>query len=99
MHHDFVAKNYSRPETEVLSEELFRTDMMPKDSISMADISWRKLFTDAQLVQHIETGLQNNIDIRVALQQIEQVMLTIVKKSRVLSYPKCTNSSYSSRIE
>lgn len=67
----FCSKNYSRPETEVLSEELFRTDMMPKDSISMADISWRKLFTDAQLVQHIETGLQNNIDIRVALQQIE----------------------------
>ncbi|MGB0177718.1 MAG: TolC family protein, partial [Owenweeksia sp.] len=67
----FVAKNYERPEEiEVQAQKLFRTDSLPEDSLSMADISWRELFTDPILVAHIEKALQNNIDIRIALQQI-----------------------------
>ncbi|WP_417885420.1 efflux transporter outer membrane subunit [Zunongwangia sp.] len=65
----FVAKEYERPE-DVVKEENFRTDNLSQDSISMADISWREMFTDPVLQQYIEEGLQNNIDIRVALQQI-----------------------------
>lgn len=65
----FVAKNYERPE--VLDEIQFRTDMLPKDSTSLGEISWKTLFSDQQLSQYIEQGLQNNIDIRVALQQLE----------------------------
>jgi len=65
----FVAKDYERPEL-VETQNLFRTDNLPTDSISMADVSWRTLFTDTYLNQYIEEGLQNNIDIRVALQQI-----------------------------
>ncbi|MUP45024.1 TolC family protein [Gramella sp. BOM4] len=64
----FVAKEYTQPE--VVEEEKFRTDNIDLDSLNMATISWRELFTDPILQQHIETGLQNNIDIRVALQQI-----------------------------
>ncbi|WP_405610540.1 efflux transporter outer membrane subunit [Polaribacter sp. Asnod1-A03] len=65
----FVAKDYTRPElTE--TEDLFRTENLPSDSISIADISWKKLFTDTYLQQYIEEGLQNNMDIRIALQQI-----------------------------
>ncbi|MAU17771.1 MAG: hypothetical protein CMH46_19775 [Muricauda sp.] len=64
----FVAKNYSRPEIE--TENLYRTDNLPKDSISMADVSWKDLFKDEQLKSYIEKGLENNIDIRVALQNI-----------------------------
>ena len=65
----FVAKEYSRPE--VVEAEYFRTDLIPQDSLTLADVSWRDLFTDPILVGHIEEGLQNNLDIRVALQQIE----------------------------
>ena len=67
----FVAKNYERPEEiEAQAQKLFRTDSLPQDSLSMADISWRELFTDPILVGHIEKALENNIDIRIALQQI-----------------------------
>lgn len=64
----FVAKDYTRPQ--VIAEANFRSDQLPKDSISIADVSWRELFTDASLVTYIEEGLQNNLDIRVAMQQI-----------------------------
>lgn len=66
----FVAKEYKSPEDIVL-EENFRTDQLPQDSLNMADLSWKEIFTDAYLQQHIERALENNIDIRIALRQIE----------------------------
>lgn len=66
----FVAKNYNRPD-EVVEAETYRTDELPTDTVSMAEVSWRTLFTDAVLTNHIERALENNIDIRIALQQIE----------------------------
>ncbi|SHM83798.1 efflux transporter, outer membrane factor (OMF) lipoprotein, NodT family [Cyclobacterium lianum] len=65
----FVAKDYQQPE-EIVDEAYFRTDQLAADSLSMAEYSWRDIFTDPQLVSHIETGLENNIDVRIALQQI-----------------------------
>lgn len=65
----FVAKKYTRPEiTE--TEHLYRTDNLPQDSISMATVSWKDMFSDPYLKKYIEEGLQNNLDIRVALQQM-----------------------------
>ncbi|KJD33925.1 membrane protein [Tamlana nanhaiensis] len=65
----FVAKKYERPEIEE-TQNLFRTDNLPFDSLSMADVSWKNMFTDTYLQQYIEEGLQNNLDIRIAIQQI-----------------------------
>ncbi|WP_275316760.1 efflux transporter outer membrane subunit [Tenacibaculum bernardetii] len=66
----FVAKDYARPDLNTETEALYRTDNLPADSISIANISWKTLFKDQYLQQYIEEGLQNNIDIRIALQQI-----------------------------
>ncbi|WP_072880076.1 efflux transporter outer membrane subunit [Salegentibacter echinorum] len=66
----FAAKEYDRPEIEELSEDLYRTDKLPQDSLTIATISWRELFRDPVLAQHIEEGLQNNLDIRIAIQQM-----------------------------
>ncbi len=66
----FVARDYERPQVEELSEDLFRTDNLPLDSLNVAEVSWRNIFTDPVLAGHIEKGLENNIDIRIALQQI-----------------------------
>lgn len=66
----FVAKEYSRPE-QAVDDHLFRTDQLPQDSLSMAQVSWKELFTDAVLQNYIDEGLKNNMDIRIALQQIE----------------------------
>jgi len=65
----FVAKDYQRPEIEE-TQNLYRTDQLPADSLSMAEVSWKTIFTDPFLTKYIEEGLQNNIDIRIAIQQI-----------------------------
>ena len=65
----FVAKNYKQPDL-VEIQNLYRTDMLPTDSLSMANVSWKTLFTDDYLNQYINEGLLNNIDIRIAIQQI-----------------------------
>jgi len=65
----FVAKDYTRPELEE-TEHLYRTDNLPQDSVSLADVSWKDMFKDQYLAKYIEEGLQNNLDIRVAIQQI-----------------------------
>jgi len=64
----FVAKDYERPELDI--EENYRTDAVVQDTVTMADVSWRELFTDPVLTDYIDRGLTNNIDIRVAIQQI-----------------------------
>ena len=66
----FVAKDYERPEMEEVSEDLFRSDNIPQDSVNIAEVSWREMFTDPVLAGYIEAGLQNNIDVRIAIQQM-----------------------------
>jgi len=62
-------QNYQRA-NDVVDEKLFRTDALPKDSLSMANLSWKEIFTDAVLQKHIAKALENNLDIRTALQNI-----------------------------
>ncbi|HYF70690.1 MAG TPA: efflux transporter outer membrane subunit [Ohtaekwangia sp.] len=64
----FVAKNYSRPE--VVQQSNYRMDTTVQDSTTLADLSWRELFTDSLLASYIERGLKNNTDIRIAMQQV-----------------------------
>lgn len=64
----FVAKDYEQPE--VVKEENYRTDNIEQDSLNMANVSWKEMFTDPILQDYINRGLENNIDIRIALQQI-----------------------------
>tara|TARA_R110002020_G_scaffold303939_2_gene519392 strand:- start:6613 stop:7944 length:1332 start_codon:yes stop_codon:yes gene_type:complete len=64
-----VAKDYQRPD-EIINEDFYRTDMLTQDTLNIAEVSWRNMFTDATLQSYIEEGLENNIDIRVALQNI-----------------------------
>ncbi len=64
----FVAKDYKRPDVNVADN--YRTDKISNDTSSIANVSWRTLFTDPVLEKYIDQGLQNNIDIRIAIQQI-----------------------------
>ncbi|HET8572813.1 MAG TPA: efflux transporter outer membrane subunit [Edaphocola sp.] len=71
----FVAKDYHRPA--VSTAHLYRTDRLVDsaalvmDSSSMANVSWKNLFSDTLLKHYISTALDNNIDIRIALQSID----------------------------
>lgn len=62
-------KEYERP-VGVVDEKLFRTDQLPQDSTNIANVSWKEIFTDPVLQKHISKALDNNLDIRIALQNI-----------------------------
>ncbi|WP_175622624.1 efflux transporter outer membrane subunit [Chryseobacterium schmidteae] len=64
-----VRKEYERPAATV-DEKLFRTDMLPQDSTSIANVSWKEIFTDPILQGHITKALENNLDVRIAVQSI-----------------------------
>ncbi|KIX21182.1 membrane protein [Flavobacterium sp. 316] len=64
----FVSKNYEAPKVE--TQNLYRTDQ-EIDSTSLAMVSWDKLFTDTLLQAYINEGLQNNLDMQIALQNME----------------------------
>lgn len=64
-----VIKDYERAELPEM-ESLYRTDNLTTDTTSLADVSWKTLFTDPELQQYIEEGLQNNMDVRIAIQQL-----------------------------
>jgi NodT family efflux transporter outer membrane factor (OMF) lipoprotein len=94
----FAAKEYERPEIEELSEDLYRTDKLPEDSLTMATISWRELFSDPVLTQHIEEGLQNNLDIRVAIQQMLMAE-AYVKQGKASYFPTLSANAQASHQE
>ena len=42
-----------------------------QDTTSVADMSWKEYFSDAKLQQLIEEGLNNNLNLKIAMQSIE----------------------------
>jgi outer membrane protein, multidrug efflux system len=87
----FVAKDYVRPEMDLESQN-FRTDQLPQDSLTMATVSWKEIFTDPILQNYIEEGLKNNIDIRVALQQI-QIAEAYVRQGKAGYFPTLSGNA------
>lgn len=65
----FVAKDYKRPDS-VTVESQFRTDIVAQQDKTIADVSWQEFFSDATLKSYIAKGIENNLDIRTALQNI-----------------------------
>ncbi|MFV8269402.1 efflux transporter outer membrane subunit [Flavobacterium sp. GT2N3] len=64
----FVAKDYKRPELK--TENLYRNEIVSTDTTSLANVAWDNVFTDALLQGYIKKGLNNNLDIRIAMQNI-----------------------------
>ncbi len=94
----FSAKEYVREEQTPLVEGYFRTDNLPQDSISMATVPWEDMFTDPILQGYISEGLVNNIDIRVALQQIIAAE-AYVKQGKAGYYPTLSARAQSTHQE
>ncbi|MDR2206644.1 MAG: efflux transporter outer membrane subunit [Flavobacteriaceae bacterium] len=81
-----IAKSkYERPK-DVVDENLFRTDRIPKDSLSIANVSWKEIFTDTDLQNLISKSLENNLDIRIALQNIASAE-AYLKQSKTAYFP------------
>ena len=92
----FVAKNYTRPQVE--TESLYRTDNLPLDSISLANVSWKDLFKDEQLKSHIEKALDNNLDIRIALQNVVAAE-AYLKQEKAGYYPTLSGTASFTRTK
>lgn len=93
----FVAKDYVRPE-DVVQSERFRTDRLPQDSLTMATLSWRELFTDPILQGYIEEGLHNNMDIRIALKQID-IAEAYFRQGKASYYPTLNGNARATHQE
>ncbi|MCB0372218.1 MAG: TolC family protein [Muricauda sp.] len=92
----FVAKKYTRPEVE--TESLYRTDNLPQDSVSLANVSWKDLFKDEQLKSHIEKALENNLDIRIALQNVVAAE-AYLKQGKAGYYPTLSGTASFTRTK
>lgn len=64
-----IYKPYSRPEIE--TEGLYR-DIPAEDTVTIASLSWRELFTDTYLRYLIEKALEQNTDLRIAQLRVEE---------------------------
>ena len=71
----FVAKEYERPELK--TENLYRNEIVSTDTVSLANIAWDKVFTDPLLQGYIKKGLENNLDIKIAMQNIAAAEATM----------------------
>ena len=83
-----IRQDYERPK-DIVEEKLYRTDFLPKDSTSIAQLSWKEIFTDAVLQKHISKALENNLDIRIALQNIASAE-AYLKQSKAVYAPTFT---------
>ncbi|WP_442847000.1 efflux transporter outer membrane subunit [Leeuwenhoekiella sp. H156] len=93
----FAAKEYERPET-VVEDLNYRTDNLPVDSSNVALISWDELFADPMLKNLIAEGLEENIDIRVALENINAAE-AYFKQGKLAYFPTLNGTAQYTRQE
>jgi len=79
-----VTKTYKQPERS-LAEGLYR-DVNGTDSITMAKRPWQELFSDQLLQQLIQEGLDQNLDLKSAVERINMAQATL-KQSKLAVYP------------
>ncbi|MEG2282722.1 MAG: TolC family protein, partial [Rikenellaceae bacterium] len=77
-----IYKTYQRPE--VKTDGLYRDTTATSDTTSIANLSWRELFTDPMLQTLIEQGLENNTNLRIARLRVDQAEASL--KSARLAY-------------
>lgn len=66
-----VYQTYKRPDS-LPVDSLYRQSVATGDTISLASLSWKELFTDSCLQQLIETGIRNNTDLNVARLKVKE---------------------------
>ncbi|MDD6358010.1 MAG: efflux transporter outer membrane subunit [Bacteroidales bacterium] len=84
-----IYKKYERPDT-ISAEGVYReVTTASDDSTSMANLSWREIFTDPQLQALIDTALQNNVDMQKAKMNID-IATAALKMNRRAFAPSVT---------
>jgi outer membrane protein, multidrug efflux system len=73
------------------TENIYRTDQPAEDSASIANLSWKKFFTDSQLQHLIQEGLNNNTDIKNAILKISESQASLTQ-AKLGYYPTLDGS-------
>ena len=66
-----IYRTYERPELSGV-DSLYRVPAMTEETMSLADFSWKELFTDTVLQQLIEKGIANNTDLNIARLKVRE---------------------------
>ena len=70
---------YSRDHrAEIPTENLYRTLPAGIDTVTIASMSWREMFTDRKLQSLIETGIKQNTDLNVARLRVEAAEAALI---------------------
>lgn len=81
-----IYTNYQRSES-LPMDSLYRdVPKVMQDTASLADLSWRELFTDPLLVKWIEAGLEKNSDLQIARLRTEEAQASL-RASRLSFLP------------
>ena len=70
-----ITQNYQRA-AGLAGNSLYR-DVTTTDSTSIADIPWKDMFTDPLLQNLIQEGIQNNLDLKIAVARIKQAQANL----------------------
>ena len=79
-----MGKDFQRPDVELPKQF---NEVSYGDTSSVADMEWKKFFTEPELQQLIETGIANNFDLSLAVKRID-IAQQQVKQSKTLQLPE-----------
>jgi multidrug efflux system outer membrane protein len=84
-----VTKTYNR--ADISTTGLYR-DGQTVDSTTIAALPWQKLFADTILKSLIQEGLNNNLDLKTAVQRILEAQATL-QQSKAAFYPSLSGNA------
>jgi NodT family efflux transporter outer membrane factor (OMF) lipoprotein len=79
-----VTKTYKRPDG-LTDNKLYR-DVITDDTSTIADIPWKKMFSDTLLQHLIQEGIDKNLDLKIAMARIKQAMANL-RQSNAAFFP------------
>ena len=67
-----IYRAYERPDAAAVADSIYRHNVSPDDTTSLASLSWEELFTDTYLQELIKSGLENNTDLNIARLKVKE---------------------------
>ena len=67
-----IYRAYERPDTAAVVDSIYRQQVAPDDTTSLASLSWKELFNDPHLQELITFGLENNTDLSIARLKVKE---------------------------
>lgn len=83
-----IYREYQRPALDPV-DSLYRQPVSPEDTLGLASLSWEELFTDTLLQRLIDSGLENNADLRIAQLRVSEAEASLTA-SRLAYLPSVT---------